>query len=611
MRILLLTFILALSLNAQENIFIKYYEDTSNRLSIDEITTDRLIEFQEAQSFNFGSKKTAFWLQLIFQNDKDQDQSRIFQFRDSRLDDVQIFKNNIQINHIGDNFPFINRSFKDSSPSFKISAKAHSSSTYYIRIKTIGTMNLRYTLFKNSEYKKYLNIKEHFYLFYFGATVIMLLYNFILFIFIRERAFFDYVIYHLLLLLVFFYYSGFYMRYFSPQLYNINGGNVPTYLVGLTLIMATQFMRSYLRTKELLVKVDIFVFYFIAMDILSILLSTISSAYYFNHIFISILMIAQSLFLVFISLYLIVYKKSNPAKFYFTGWSVMLFAVVLIGFMNIGIVPRNTFTNYTFQVASLLELLLLSMGLAYRYNEQQKLIFSQDQELKLINQNLTLTIHQRTNELNIEVQNTKALLQEREILFKELYHRVKNNLQMLTSIISMQKRRLPDEASKLALKDVEGRIKSLALLHEQLQTTQNLEKIDMQNYFSILLQEVKNSYALDTLEIETRCENILMNISQVTSLGLIINELSNNSFKHAFKNQENPKITLHIKENQDQYHLLYTDNGIGDDKIKTSKSLGSTLIQTLTKSQLKGDIVLTTDPSISYTITFPKNLKEF
>ena len=178
---------------------------------------------------------------------------------------------------------------------------------------------------------------------------------------------------------------------------------------------------------------------------------------------------------------------------------------------------------------------------------------------------------------------------------------------MLTSLLSMQVKRVDDANAKAVLNDFIGRIKSLALLHEKLQSSNQLDRINMQGYLRSLLEEVKNANPFVNLELDLQSEDVYLKIDQVTPIGLIVNELTSNSFKHAFENVDVPKIIVHLKEvDSTHLELYYTDNGSGTSSLENSKSLGTILIDTLGKSQLKGEITIKMKPSLSYSIVFPR-----
>ena len=604
MKLILIFFFMITSLYAKEAILIDFFDDKSAKLKIEEVIKSSE-GFQALTKTKFGFTSSAIWLRITLKNKSSKTLKRVFEFQDNRLDRIEIYKDSKLLNTIGDLLPFNDRIVKAPHATFFLIVKANSQAVYYLRIINKSSLNILYKIYTQADYDKHISLTFMFYAFYFGAMVIMILYNIMLYVFIKERVFLEYIVYHILLIGVMLYFNGFMITYYFPDSANMNLGNVPIALSSLTTLIATQFARSYLSTKTNVPKMDQWLLFLMGLNFISVVLNLFESVYVFNVISSFATMVIQTLLLFYISLYLVL-KKNQSAKFYLLGWGVMLFAVIMVSLMSFGLVPRMALTSHLFQIASLFELLLLSMGLAFRYNLQHQIIAKQKQELYSINQTLETTIETRTEELRQEVAQTKVLLKDRDILFKELYHRVKNNLQMMVSILSMQKRRVTNLDTKEILDDITGRIKSLALIHEKLQTSNELDSINMQEYLIPLLEGIKSSYEINAIELDIKIDDVFMNIDKVTSIGLVVNELVNNSFKHAFTNIDSPIIRLSLFEVDDEYQLIYSDNGVGNEKVKESKSLGSTLIRTLISSQLKGSYTITTEPFISYSIHFPR-----
>jgi|GEM_PF-4720681 len=183
----------------------------------------------------------------------------------------------------------------------------------------------------------------------------------------------------------------------------------------------------------------------------------------------------------------------------------------------------------------------------------------------------------------------KNLSQRNELLLKEQNHRVKNNLQMISSLLSLQSEKLLSVDAKDALGQSQGRINSVALLHRMLYEGENVGEIEVTSYIRSLVEEIKYSAGR---EVETELnlpEKLELKIEKITSLGLIINELSTNSIKHVDKNIT-LCVHLHLSMNDNKLHLIYTDNGRGvaPEVWMSSESFGNQLIR-MQSRQLKGD----------------------
>jgi len=197
---------------------------------------------------------------------------------------------------------------------------------------------------------------------------------------------------------------------------------------------------------------------------------------------------------------------------------------------------------------------------------------------------------------------------EKEILLKEIHHRVKNNLQMVSSLLNLQAITINDEKALAALQECRNRVNSMAVVHARLYRTENLSEIGFQSYTEQLYELVSSSYSLPGKKIESRisAENIFFNIDVIIPLGLILNELISNSFKHAFVNKEQGTILIELKKTSSGKHrFIYSDNGIGTD-IKTAvkqNSMGMMLLQLL-GDQLEGKYNFESNGGFRYTIEF-------
>jgi len=201
-------------------------------------------------------------------------------------------------------------------------------------------------------------------------------------------------------------------------------------------------------------------------------------------------------------------------------------------------------------------------------------------------------------------------LREKEILLKEIHHRVKNNMQVISSLFYIQSSITTDEKLKEILKEGQNRVKSIALVHEELYQSQDLNNINYSDYLEKISRHMFDSYQVNStrIKLELSHENVFITISKAVPCGLIINELLSNSLKHAFPDQRKGTIAISFSCNKDEYLLQYSDNGIGmseDDYLSHPTTLGVELIKGLTK-QLNGTIELEQQEGTMYRIRFPK-----
>ncbi|MBD2102061.1 histidine kinase dimerization/phosphoacceptor domain -containing protein [Leptolyngbya sp. FACHB-261] len=225
-------------------------------------------------------------------------------------------------------------------------------------------------------------------------------------------------------------------------------------------------------------------------------------------------------------------------------------------------------------------------------------------EAEVANQELALEIVGRRQ---AEAQ-LKTSLGEKELLLKEIHHRVKNNLQVIYSLLRMQSRLVKDRSILEMLKESQNRVKSMALIHEKLYKSQDLAKIDFAEYTRSLAANLLSSYgtSADKISLEVKIEDVILDINTAIPCGLIINELISNSLKHAFPNNRQGQIQIQLyATHSGQYVLIARDNGIGlpeNFDLAQTKTLGLKLVKTLV-SQLEGTLAISSDTT-EFKITF-------
>ena len=197
--------------------------------------------------------------------------------------------------------------------------------------------------------------------------------------------------------------------------------------------------------------------------------------------------------------------------------------------------------------------------------------------------------------------------QEKTAMLKEIHHRVKNNLQVVNSLLKLQSREIEDEKVIGMFKEAQNRVLSMALLHEKMYRSDDLQHIDIQDHIFLLVEDLIKSYEVEKLvESEVDISVIDIGIRTLIPLGLIINEIITNALKHAFSEENSAKIIVRLKKMEgDIYELIIGDNGIGKDDSQKSTGLGEKLIQIFTK-QLKGTFERLEVPGTMYKLSFYK-----
>lgn len=202
-----------------------------------------------------------------------------------------------------------------------------------------------------------------------------------------------------------------------------------------------------------------------------------------------------------------------------------------------------------------------------------------------------------------------ASLVEKDILLKEVHHRVKNNMAIISALLGLQARRAESVEIKQLVKDSQNRIMSMALVHEKLYKTDDFSSISIREYVSDLARHLKDSEGslMRGLAIELDIHDIPLTIDSLIPCGLILNEMITNSMKHAFRGVQDPRIDISIKVVDSKVSVVYIDNGVGIPghiPFPTDNSLGLQIIGMLSK-QLGGEIVLDRHSGTMFTLVFP------
>jgi PAS domain S-box-containing protein len=202
---------------------------------------------------------------------------------------------------------------------------------------------------------------------------------------------------------------------------------------------------------------------------------------------------------------------------------------------------------------------------------------------------------------------TKSALKEKETLLREIHHRVKNNMQVISSLLSLQANKTDDPATVKALSQAESRVHSMSLVHEVLHQSENISNIDFQTYLEKLIHYLNRMFVQETsIEVDIQAENIVLPMEQVIACGLIVTELVTNALKYAFREGKGGKISITVLQvDKNQYRMQVSDNGIGFPEYfnwEHASTLGMRLVRELVQGQLEGRLNLIENRGICWDI---------
>ena len=290
----------------------------------------------------------------------------------------------------------------------------------------------------------------------------------------------------------------------------------------------------------------------------------------------------------------------------------------IIGLLQLNDHRRNMFSS---RLINFIEGIAACFGIVIKFKEQEEALIKSRDELNIRVKERTKELRETNRKLNIEIaernraeEQTRKDLEEKKLLLAEIHHRVKNNMQVITSLINLQSRTIDDEKTIEMFNECKTRIRSMALIHEKLYQSKDFSKINIADYIQSLTNELSRSYEVDLNKImfEMDLQRVKLKLDLAIPCGLVINELVSNAFKYAFPESWAGKgmIRLTLKDHEKKEIILTVqDNGVGFPKnfdIKKSGSLGLQIVTMLVEDQLKGTLKIERDRGAKFIIKFKR-----
>ena len=359
---------------------ISYYEQKDVSLKIDILSQE--FKTLNSKHSNFGFSKSIFWIKVSVDNYTDNIQEKVINIPYVLLDYVDIHeikdKELIEKRLYGDLRVYTNDSFSP-SPTFIFQLNPNQSRNFLLRLQTQGSMNAGVVI---SSYHDFVidNVTQTQALtFYFGAAFIMILYNIILFAFIRNRSYFFYIIFHIDYLLFALALNGYAFMSFWPESPSINNYAVP-FLMSFGSTLAVIFTMDFLRIKDKSPKLFTLLSILLGVNVIATLLVFILN-YHQSSLLTSLISLVSIVIILASSAYSHFMSHNPYAKFFALAWGMLLAGIFVIHLRNLGFLPVNVFTSYAAFIGAFFELTLLSIALAYHYNVQREELALKDKTL--------------------------------------------------------------------------------------------------------------------------------------------------------------------------------------------------------------------------------------
>ena len=554
------------------------YIDEINNLTKDEVE-QQVFEENNKSVLGFGFVANyAVWVKFTLHNNSDKVISKVIEYDNPETEDIEFYDGN---SVIVEGMFHHNAKRVTINPTFHITLQADESRTYFIKAHCkMSTLIVKLKLW---EEEKFLadNFKKQTIIFiFFTVIATLLLYNFMLFVFTRDEAYFFYILY--LTAIIFFegLYLGVAQLYLLSNELSIIITKATFTYISLLVLPIILFTREFLNTYRY-PKIDwLLTSYIYVAPVISLM----SYDNWYVNLNVIIIFIPLGFMLVAAGLYAL-YDGQKQAKFYIFGWTFVIISLVLSILKSLGGFDASIYFIYINEVAFSFEALLFSIALAHRIkllDEEKSLA---DKEIIALQKKEQIKLQHIVDE---KIETLEIALGEKDTLFKELNHRVKNNIQMVLSLVKLQISKTDSKQTQTELEVTKNRIHSILYLYERLTLNTSNEQLSTKEYLRDIVQSLNHK---DNVHVIYNIQYELC-LDKLVYVGLIVNELVTNSFKYAFIVSGEIRITLY--KTKGIVHLDIRDNGKGF--IKENKiSLGLEIVNTLVTKQLLGDINISSE----------------
>jgi two-component sensor histidine kinase len=551
----------------------EYIEDKNRSLSIKNIT-DTSINWKKSENYIlfFGFSGYSYWFRFTVKNNTADTMTWYLKTDKQYYDIIELY---IPRKHggfiskkTGDQREFKSRDVNCRYFTFLVKQEP-GESTYYMKIENRGGISLLPRIFSPEEFINNLSHDLSTVWIFVGMLIVMLLYNFFLFLSSREKSYF----YYLLCLLSFIYfamvYNGLAFQYLWPT--SPYWTNVSTRLsVSLVLLSNGLYFISYLDLKNRMPVSCRVMHVLVALSCICCIFS-FTSFYRVTAIALAILIILFFMALFTISL-LSALMKYRPAYYFLASSISFLLGGMIYALVLLKLLPAFSLSYWIFEGGIILFISIISFGIGDRLRimkaELQKSNIDLEQKVK----NRTAELHTANMELQKEVSERitaedqlKKALEEKTILLQEIHHRVKNNLTIIHSLLNLQSESAENDTEKNLFQVAKNRVKSISMIHEKLYRSKSLSIINVKEYIEDLMDEMFETYSdiTERIKLTTEIEDISININMAIPIAMLVNEIVTNSFKHAFPGGRRGEIKITFKKNSGgSYILSIGDNGI-------------------------------------------------
>lgn len=545
-------------------------------------------------NLGFDFQKT-IWLKIKLQNESDKSLKKYIVIDNPLLEKVFFFDSKTNIKPYKTGMLYVSNQREEIFPSYNLSLQPQELRIIYVQIQN-KTTTLQFGIkfqdektFKNAD-----KIKQFSILIFIGLLSAFVIYSIFLYVYTKDSSYYLYSFYLVVLMFQQLTYIGF-LPLYAPSSFVQIDNLIVVPKVSMIVVSAALFAKNFLKIEQF-PKINKIYKAFIVIIILQMPIFGTMLLYVPEvSLFIGFLFIVFNTYCGFY----VYFHGNRQARFFIVGWLFLFFGYILTIFDAFGLLSvMNKFPELLLWI-TVIEAIFLMLAFVDKLNiltnQKKELDKKLYKELNSRQEIIQKEVVQRTSQLQVA-------LEERVVLFRELNHRVKNNLQLILSIIRLQKFDLKDKGNSSEFEKLENRIKAISKTHEILCERDDLVEINMNEYISELCEEISESVD-ENIEFELKIDAKMI-LRQAVYVGLITNELVANSIKHAFK-EKTGIISISLEQQIDKFILSIGDSGQGyDENLINKKGLGLRLVESLVTSQLEGTLSLQKKDNYTYKIIF-------
>jgi two-component sensor histidine kinase len=555
------------------------YKDYDRNSTIEKIRTK---QFQPitSDSLGFGySPSFHIWLKVSFTNPTQTPIQKVLEYANPLTSYVNIYHETSNKPLLHDGLLAAPTKRKTLNPTYTFTIPPQTTQTFYIQAySNVTTLITKLHLWNKPHFMNQEQRHQLVLALFLGAMFMVIIYNFFIFLTTKELAY----LYYVLLFTTITFHHILYKGVGNIYLFTIEQMQFIISYSSLIVALPTLFLAIFTKTilsleqypklnKTLIAFLYTFPFFIITINVLEL------------HTYRNLFSIILTLWLFGITLYAI-YKRNRQAYFILVSWILFISTALSMYLSSLGVLNIfHTFPYYaefSFVMEAIIFSFVLTDKIKQLYREKMatttKLIKYQESEKERLEE----LVNNKTEQLQIS-------LREKELLLKELNHRVKNSIQTIVSFLRLQIDNTEHTKTQNILKNLENRILAINHLYALLHTKHNLAYVNAYEYFSLLIDSIQTTFQKEHVTIEL---NARVNLKSEDAIycGFLLNEALSNTLQHAFDEHETGRVKVNLTREEQHYTLAITDNGKGFDSTKQYNSLGLMIMQALAVGQLKG-----------------------